>query len=100
MTDVLSEELPADDVSAPIIVVPGNGRITISFEDTEAINQLESLLHAVFSRRKSAERNRDSSVFQQRNVGASNVSTTVRQVLDRTEEYGSFGQIRLSRKTA
>jgi Bacterial type II/III secretion system short domain len=86
-----ADEASADD-PPPVVIVPGNGKLTIASDDAEALDQMESLLRAIYSRPEGA-RNRDFSVYQLTNAGASEVSATLQQIFDDTEGLISFGQV-------
>ena len=79
-------------LSTPVVIMPGNGRLTIASDDAEALDQMESLLRAIYSR-PSGGRNRDFSIYQLTNAGASDVATTLQQVFDDTEGLVSFGHV-------
>jgi type II secretory pathway component GspD/PulD (secretin) len=78
--------------STPVVIMPGNGRLTIASDDAEALDQMESLLRAIYSR-PSGGRNRDFSIYQLTNAGASDVATTLQQVFDDTAGLISFGHV-------
>ena len=89
-------EAPADSSVTeidPVIVVPGNGQITIASEDTEALSQLESLLRTTFGRESGGAENRDFSIRQLRNTAAADLAATIRHVLDETEGIAWFGNV-------
>lgn len=79
-------------LSTPVIIMPGNGRLTIASDDAEALDQMESLLKAIYSR-PAGGRNRDFSIYQLTNAGASDVATTLQQIFDDTEGLISFGHV-------
>lgn len=80
------------DAGAPVVIVPGVGGLTIASDDVEALDQLESLLRAISSR-LGPGRNRDFSVYQMTNAGASDVATVLQQVFDDSEGLLNFGQV-------
>jgi len=75
------EEVPPEDTE-PVFLVPGDGRIVVSSEDAEALDQLESIVRAVFSGRRTG-RNKAFTVYQLQNAGASNVSDILQQLFNR-----------------
>jgi type II secretory pathway component GspD/PulD (secretin) len=79
-------------LSTPVVIMPGNGRLTIASDDAEALDQMESLLRAIYSR-PTGGRNRDFSIYQLTNAGASDVATTLQQIFDDTEGLISFGHV-------
>ncbi|MCP4854513.1 MAG: hypothetical protein GY903_08470, partial [Fuerstiella sp.] len=79
-------------IDAPVVIMPGDGRLTIASDDPEALDQMESLLRAIYSR-PAGGRNRDFSIYQLTNAGASDVTTTLQQVFDDTEGLVSFGHV-------
>ena len=76
----------------PITIVPGQGQLTIASDDTEALNQLESLLRAIHSR-AGAGRNQDFGVYQLKNAGAVDVSATLQQIFDDSDGVMSFEDV-------
>lgn len=82
----------ADEPTPPVVIVPGAGRMTIASDDAEALDQLESLLRALDSR-VGGGRNRDFSVYQLTNAGASDLATVLQQVFDDSEGLLNFGQV-------
>ena len=76
----------------PITIVPGQGRLTIASDDTEALDQLESLLRAIHSR-AGGGRNQDFGVYQLMNAGAVDVSSTLQQIFDDSDGLMSFGDV-------
>ena len=80
-------ELPA------VVIVPGDGRLTIASDDAEALDQLESLLRAMHSRPGGGGRNQDFGVYQLTNAGAVDVSTTLQQIFDDSDGLISFGDV-------
>ncbi len=76
----------------PVVIMPGNGRLTIASDDPAALDQMESLLRAIYSR-PAGGRNRDFSIYQLTNAGASDVATTLQQIFDDTEGLVSFGHV-------
>jgi arginine repressor len=82
----------SDGPGPPVVIVPGAGRLTIASDDTEALDQLESLLRALDSG-IGRGRNRDFSVYQLTNAGASDLATVLQQVFDDSEGMLNFGQV-------
>lgn len=70
---------------APIIIAPGTDQITISSDDTEALDQLEMLLRSMTQ--GSAIGGREFTVFPLKNANARSVAETVEQFFDQ----GFFG---------
>ncbi|MEZ6043008.1 MAG: secretin N-terminal domain-containing protein [Planctomycetaceae bacterium] len=90
--DLRSSEGSVPETSPPVVIVPGNDRLTIASDDAEALDQLESLLRALDSR-IAGGRNRDFSVYQLTNAGASDLATMLQQVFDDSEGLLNFGQV-------
>ncbi len=80
-----AENTPTQELSAQelpeVIVVPGIDRITISSDDQDALDQMEALLRAAFSK-PTQGRNRDFAVYQLQNAGADEVAKTLRSVYE------------------
>jgi len=74
-----SEASPAAEPS-PIVVAPGPAGLTIASDDTEALNQFESLLNALIERRGTG--GRDYTIFQLRNANAALVADTLQKLFD------------------
>lgn len=91
----LSESSPKEAPTEPpaVVIVPGDGRLTIASDDAEALDQLESLLRAIHSRPGAGGRNQDFGVYQLTNAGAVDVSTTLQQVFDDSNGLFSFGNV-------
>lgn len=86
--DTKAADTPAADEQqqpAPIIIAPGADQITISSDDTEALDQLEMLLRSMAQR--STPGGREFTVFPLKNANARSVAETVEQFFDR----GFFG---------
>ncbi len=82
------------DGTDPVILVPGEGRVTIASDDTDALNQLESLLRTIYARGSVGRiGNRDFSIHQLRNTAAADVSATIQQILDGTDGITHFGNV-------
>ncbi len=77
---------------SPIIIMPGQGRLTITSDDVEALDQMEALLRAMFSR-SGNRRNRDFSIYQLKNAGAEEVATTLKQIFNTRTSGLSFGNV-------
>ena len=92
-TGAASPEPIRFDGTDPVIVIPGNGRITIASDDTDALNQLESLLRTIYSQGSSGIENRDFSVRRLRNTAAADVAATIQQILDEAERITYFGDV-------
>lgn len=82
----------SSDVPA-VVIVPGDGQLTIASDDAEALDQLESLLRAMHSRPGGGGRNQDFGVYQLTNAGAVDVSTTLQQIFDDSKGLISFGGV-------
>lgn len=82
-----------DQEPAPILLVPGNGRITISSDDTEALDQLESVLRAVFSGSRRRRSSRDFSVYALSNAAATSVSDLLNNIFGRNNSPIAFGSV-------
>ncbi|MCA9073482.1 MAG: hypothetical protein KDA93_00510 [Planctomycetaceae bacterium] len=68
---------PANETDAPpVVIIPGQDRITIASEDIEALNQLEDLLKSVLSPGRRL-RGRDFTVYALENAGAAEVAATL-----------------------
>ncbi len=70
---------------SPVIVVPGDGSVTIASDDSAALDQFEALLRALS--RRMGTGNRSYIVFPLQNAGAVNVSDTLKQLF----REGGFG---------
>ena len=78
----------SSDDAPPIVVIPGEDRITIASEDTAALNQLESLLRNLLVRRGSL-RGRDFTVYALQNASAVTVADTVNEFFRRNSQVSS-----------
>ncbi|MFV1965376.1 MAG: secretin N-terminal domain-containing protein [Pirellulaceae bacterium] len=80
----LSLEQPAEDAASspdelpPVVIVEGDGNITIASEDTEALDQIEALLMALS--RETTGIGRNFVVFSLRNAGAVQVAETIERL--------------------
>ncbi len=63
----------------PIVVAPGEGSITIASDDHEALDQLETLLRAMSSRRAGG-RGKDFVIFSLRHTSALQAANTLREI--------------------
>jgi type II secretory pathway component GspD/PulD (secretin) len=70
--------------SAPVVIVTGEGRLTVASDDTEALNQLESLLRTVFSQ-TGRTRGRDFTIYALRNAGAEEVAETLNSIFQQEQ---------------
>ncbi len=89
------EEPESDQEASPILVVPGDGRITISSDDTEALDQMEAVLRAVFSRSggRRARSSKDFSVYALTNAAASQVGDLLNNIFGRENSPIAFGNV-------
>ncbi len=85
-------EKKKDPALSPIVIMQGPGRLTIASDDTEALDQMEALLRAMFSRAGSS-RNRDFGIYQLKNAGATEVSTTLKQIFNTRTGGVPFGSV-------
>ncbi len=79
---------------AEVLIIAGEGSLTIASEDEEALNELESLLQTISSRMGFAHR--DYSIFQIENTTASEVAQTLTQLFQRRDprtspRYSRYG---------
>lgn len=79
--------------SAPVIVIPGSGRITIASDDTAALDQLESLLKTVYQGGAESTSFRDFAVTKLRNTAANDVAATIQEILDAADGITYFGDV-------
>ncbi|MEZ6060670.1 MAG: secretin N-terminal domain-containing protein [Planctomycetaceae bacterium] len=91
-TTLVAEEQSSDEQPPAIVIVPGDGKITIASDDIDALDQMEALLRAVNSQ-SAGIRNRDFSVYQFRNAGASDVAATLQQIFDDPRSLVTFGEV-------
>jgi len=93
--DVTEAGVENADESAPVIIIPGAGRLTIASDDTEALDQLEAILRATSSSPggSSLNRNRDFSVYQLRNAGSEEVSETLKTIYQSRAGTLAFGSV-------
>ncbi|MCH2211671.1 MAG: hypothetical protein MK110_10230 [Fuerstiella sp.] len=88
-----SEELQKRDGTDPVILIPGNRRVTLASDDTDALNQLESLLRAIGVQGAGDAGNRDFSILRLKNTAAAEVSATIQQIREETDGIAYFGDI-------
>ena len=103
------ESVTVTEPPAEVLIIAGEGSLTIASDDEEALNELESLLQTISSRMGFAHR--DYSIFQIENTTASDVAKTLTQLFQRRDprtsgssrygysqygstryRYGSYGQ--------
>ena len=75
--------------AAPVVIVPGNGRLTVASDDTEALAQMESLLRSIFSRAGGRTRGRDFTIYALRNAGADDAANTLNRIFDKDRSITS-----------
>jgi len=73
-----AQPVPSDAAPPPVVVMPGDGSITIASQDPAALNQLESLLAALA--RGTSGVGRNFVVFNLRNTSAVNVAETLERL--------------------
>jgi type II secretory pathway component GspD/PulD (secretin) len=66
----------------PILIVPGNDSITISSDDSEALDRLESLLRAMSEVHGGISGNSNFAVFLLRNTGAIEIEVLLKRLFD------------------
>jgi hypothetical protein len=88
------DEQSAPRPPAPVIVIPGDGKLTIASRDPEAIEQLEALLR-VFLRRDTMGSSGNFTVYSLRNAGAVQVANLLSDLVRRLPEQsrGSLGRV-------
>lgn len=84
-----SSETAPQSVAAPIVIIPGNGRLTVTSDDTEALGQMESLLRSIFSRAGGRARGRDFTIYALRNAGADDAANTLNRIFDEDQSITS-----------
>ncbi|MCH2202164.1 MAG: hypothetical protein MK102_09345 [Fuerstiella sp.] len=92
-TDKNTKEHQKLDGTDPVILIPGDRRITLASDDTEALNQLESLLRAIGAQGAGDTSNRDFSIMRLKNTAAADVSAIIQQIRDETKGITYFGDI-------
>ncbi|MEZ6047550.1 MAG: secretin N-terminal domain-containing protein [Planctomycetaceae bacterium] len=76
----------------PVIIAPGDGSITISSDDPEALNQIENLLRAM-SRNDSKESiGKDFVIFQLKYASAESVENTLQDLFNGNRRGGGGGR--------
>ncbi len=90
--DMLGDEAGLENGS-PVILIPGDGQITIASDDIEALNQLEELLNTMYAAGKATLENRDFSIRQLRNTSAADVASVIEQILQDTAGITNFGNV-------
>ncbi|TWU09106.1 Bacterial type II/III secretion system short domain protein [Symmachiella macrocystis] len=90
--DVKSDAEPS---SFPVIVAPGNGRITIASDDPEALDQFEALLRAM-SPKRTGGRGNNFVVFSLRYTSAVQTATTLQQFFETGGRRGGSSRSRFS----
>jgi len=85
-SDARSKPRSADDdpqaAPAPVVIVPGNNRLTIASDDIDALDQLESLLRNL-SRSRRGNRGPDVEVYALENSAADAVADTLNRLFGR-----------------
>lgn len=84
-----SSETAPQSAAAPIVIIPGNGRLTVTSDDTEALGQMESLLRSIFSRAGGRARGRDFTIYALRNAGADDAANTLNRIFDEDQSITS-----------
>ena len=84
-----SSETPPQPAAAPIVIIPGDGRLTVTSDDTEALGQMESLLRSIFSRAGGRTRGRDFTIYALRNAGADDAANTLNRIFDKDRSITS-----------
>jgi len=84
---------PLEEELDPVILIPGDGRITIASDDIDALDQLESLLKTIYSQGGGPMGNRDFSIRQLRNTSATDVALVIEKILKGTRGITSFGKV-------
>ncbi len=96
-----SATLPGDELSdtanpdggSPVILIPGDGQITIASDDVDALNQLEEILKSMYATAGNTYEDRDFSIRQLRNTSAADVASIIQKILDGTEGITNFGNV-------
>ncbi len=83
----------ADDQVAPVLLVPGKGRITISSDDSDALDQMESLLRAVYSGSGRPRSRKDFNVYALTNAAASTVGDLLNNIFGRDDSPIASGSV-------
>ncbi len=88
-------ESDEDPVTFPVIVAPGDGRITIASDDPEALDQFEALLRAM-SPKRTGGRGNNFVVFSLRYTSAVQTATTLQQFFETGGRRGGSSRSRFS----
>ena len=80
---------PPDSADAPVVLIPGNGRLTVTSDDTEALGQMESLLRSIFLRSGGRVRGRDFTIYALRNAGADEAANTLNRIFEEARSITS-----------
>ncbi|NLX95926.1 MAG: hypothetical protein GXY83_07105 [Rhodopirellula sp.] len=70
-----AQDAPADAKAPPVVIMPGDGQITIASDDPEALDQLENLLRSLSE--ASGEIGRNFHIFPLKHTNAFDVAETV-----------------------
>jgi general secretion pathway protein D len=76
-----------------VVIVVGDGKVTVASDDTQALDRMESLLRAASSGNASSTRNRDFAVYQLQNAGADEVADTIRKIYDSKAAQRAFDDV-------
>jgi type II secretory pathway component GspD/PulD (secretin) len=71
------------------VLIPGNGRLTVTSDDTEALGQMESLLRSIFLRSGGRVRGRDFTIYALRNAGADEAANTLNRIFEEARSITS-----------
>jgi hypothetical protein len=91
-TNAVTSDSPTtapQSTNAPIVIIPGNGRLTVTSDDTEALGQMESLLRSIFSRSGGRARGRDFTIYALRNAGADEAANTLNRIFKEDRSIAS-----------
>ena len=80
---------PPHSTDAPVVLIPGNGRLTVTSDDTEALGQMESLLRSIFLRSGGRVRGRDFTIYALRNAGADEAANTLNRIFEEARSITS-----------
>ena len=83
-SDARPPETGQTETGPPVFVVPGEGRVTILSDDTEALNQLESLLRALASRRGAVGGVGNYIIVPLHNTGAASIANLLEELFRQT----------------
>ncbi len=101
-TTTTTTNTPAPDTSSPppantpktappIVVIPGEGKLTITSEDPEALNEFEALLRLFSSPDRTPTS--DVAIFGLRNASAAEASQLLKQFFEEIPTWGRIGQV-------